>query len=162
VRAAAAASLALLLGAAPAALAQEAPEWRNTVYFYTYITHLEPTPETNEDLKWIGYSRTMQRDKWRFVNGLATYVDSYSVRSYSVFSDISHDDFTWGWVRPALGIQCHYKGKDYGSTERQVYCFPIPKLKFGGDKGLMANLAGTPKIGKLTNGWVTLELGYQW
>jgi len=160
---AAAVALALLL--VPAVARAEGPEaegWRNTIYFYTYIKHFEPTPETNENLKWIGYSRTFQREKWRFVTGAATYVDSYSVRSYAVFSDISHDDFRLSWVRPALSAQCHYKGRDYGSTERQFYCFPVPKLKFGGDEGLMANLAAVPKLGKITNGWASLELGYQW
>ncbi len=152
-----AAALALLLAATPAVA--ESP---NTLYFYTWIHHFEPTPETNETLKWVGYSRKLQHDKWRFDTGLSTYVDSYSVRSYAVFTDVSYDDFRLPLVRPALSLQCHYKGRDYGSTERQFYCFPMPKLKFGADDGFMANLAAVPKLGDITNGWVLLELGYQW
>lgn len=150
-----------LLLAATGAAAQENPAW-NTLYFYTAVHHFKPTPETNENLKWIGYSRALQRDKWRFTNGAATYVDSYSVRSYMVFTDISHNDYAWQWFRPALSAQCHYKGRDYGTKDRQFYCFPVPKLKFGGERGLMANLAGMPKVGSITNGWVTLEFGWQW
>lgn len=158
----AAAGALALLAASTGALAQEAPAWPNTFYFYTFIRHVEPTPETNENLRWLGYSRTLQREKWRFVTGFATYVDSYSVRSYAVFSDISHDDYAWRYARPALSVQCQYKGRDYGTTDRQFYCFPIPKVKFGGDRGFMVNLAATPKLGDITNGWISLEFGYQW
>ena len=150
---------AALLAIAPAALAQA----RNSFYFYGYVHHLEPTPETNQgNMKYFGYARTIPYEKWRFETGFATYVDSYRVRSYAVFSDVSHEDYSWAYVRPALSLQCQSKGREYTSDERQFICFPLPKIRFGADSGPFVNISGAPKLGDLTNGFVVAEFGFKW
>ncbi len=155
----AALALVALLAAAPEAF----PQARNTAYFYGYVNHLEPTPETNQgNMKYFGYARTYPFGKWRFDNGFATYVDSYRLRAYSVFSDVTHEDYGFAYVRPAVSLQCQSKGRAYFSNERQFICFPLPKIRFGADEGLVLNVSGAPKLGKLTNGFVVAEFGFKW
>jgi hypothetical protein len=158
-RRAATTALALLLPAAPCA----GEERYGTFYLYGYVNHFEPTPRTNQgNMRYFGLSRELRRDKWRFDTGFATYVDSYRVRSYSVFSDISHDDYALRYLRPMLSLQCQSKGHTYSSEERQFLCFPLPKLRIGGDAGPLVNISGTPKVGKLTNGFAVAEFGIRW
>ena len=155
------AALALtLLLAVPTALAFES---RDIFYFYGYVKHFEPTPRTNEgNMKYLGYAREFPYGKWRFTSGGATYVDSYRVRSYSVFSDVSHDDVAFGILRPALSLQCQSKGRNYTSQDRQFICFPLPKVRIGADDGFLMNVSGAPKLGKLTDGFVVAEFGFKW
>ena len=70
-----------------------------SVYFFGYVRHRIVTPETNDgDMEYVGLSKSLYRGNWQFENGFSTYVDSFHLRSYSAFIDISHRQWSWKMV----------------------------------------------------------------
>ena len=110
----------------------------------------------------IGYSKELSYGKFIFDTGVNTYIDSYYVRSYTLFSNISYENYRYKIVTPMIEIGITNKGKDYDTSKRQTYCFVIPKVRIGARDGIFVDLSGLPKIGDITNGWLAIELGYQW
>lgn len=156
--------LALLVGPGPTCADQaEEPKAHISVYFFGYLKHVVSDSRDHEgNMDLLGISRELRYGKWVFDTGVNTYVDSYNVRSYTLFSKISHADVRYAWFTPLLSVGCTNKGKDYDSDARQTYCFPIPTLRVGKPTGLFADAFALPKIGDITNGWVAVELGYKW
>jgi len=153
--------LVMLLGVFSGSVVQA--EEYGTLYVYGYLKHFNPRPTVHEGgMELLGFSKELHHGLFQFDTGANTYVDSYGKRSYSVFSDISHADFNYGILTPVLGLTCTYKGADYDSDRMQTYCLPVPKVRIGEKTGVFANLAGLPKVGSYTNGWLALELGYKW
>ena len=136
---------------------------KNSIYFFGYLKHVVNDSRNKEGyMELIGYSRELCYGNFIFDTGVNTYVDSYDVRSYSLFSNVSYENFQYKIVTPMLEMGVTYKGKDYDTSEMQTYPFVIPKIRIGAGSGLFADLSGLPKIGDITNGWVALELGYKW
>lgn len=138
-------------------------EVKHSIYFVGYVRHLKPTPETHQgDMNFLGYSMELRKNEWQFEPGINTYIDSYGKRSYSVFTDISHEAYAYPYFRPLLGLSCMYKGTDYGSDKMAAQCFPLLKFRIGEETKLFANITPVPRIGDLTNGFFAVELGYKW
>lgn len=136
---------------------------KNSIYFFGYLKHVVNDSRNKEGyMELIGYSREFCYGNFIFDTGVNTYVDSYDVRSYSLFSNVSYENFQYKIVTPMLEMGVTYKGKDYDTSEMQTYPFIIPKIRIGAGSGLFADFSGLPKIGDITNGWVALELGYKW
>lgn len=139
------------------------PTNHTSVYFFGYVKHIVTDPRNNEgNMELFGISREFRYEKWVFDTGVNTYVDSYSERSFTLFSKISYEGFRYGWFTPLLSVGCTNKGKDYDSGERQTYFFPMPMLRVGPQTGFFADVFACPKISGVTNGWVIVELGYKW
>lgn len=133
-----------------------------SIYFLGVTKHFQPTDKTNEgNMNYVAYSREYAKGDWRFENGLGTFVDSYDKRSYSIFSNISHEQYKWKYLQPVMSLQCANKGSSYDNDKRKTICAPLPKLRIGGKDKLFADLSAIPKIGTLTNGMVNLEVGYK-
>lgn len=153
--------IATLLSATLLSSAQA--EEYGSLYFYGYLKHFKPGARVHEGgMDNLGVSKELHHGLFQFDTGVSTYVDSYYKRSYAVFTNISHEDFRYGIVTPMLGLVCSYKGVTYDSSERRVYCFPLPKVRIGEKSGLFADVAVLPKFGNDTNGWAAIELGYKW
>lgn len=136
---------------------------KNSIYFFGYLKHVVNDSRNKEGyMELFGYSREFCYGKIIFDTGVNTYIDSYDIRSYSLFSNVSYEDFHYKIVTPMLEIGVTYKGKDYDTSEKQTYPFVIPKIRVGAQDGLFVDFSGLPKIGDITNGWVALELGYKW
>lgn len=134
-----------------------------SIVFYGHLRHVVNDPRNNQgNMELFGVSRDLEYNHFRFDTGVNTYIDSYRMRSWSIFSNVSHDSLNYGLLTPMLEIGITNKGKDYGSHERQTYPFIIPKIRIGERTGLFADISGLPKIGTITNGWVAFELGYKW
>jgi len=110
----------------------------------------------------LGYARELCYKKFMFDTGVATYVDSYDVRSFAFFSNVSYQEFHYKILTPMLEIGVTNKGNDYDSNERQTYPYIIPKIRIGARDGFFADISGLPKVGDITNGWVGIELGFKW
>jgi len=133
-----------------------------SIYFAGYVRHFEPKPETHEgNMSYLGYSKEYRSDNWRFEPGIATAIDSYSLRSYSVFVDISHNNFQFSYVRPMLSLNCMYKGSSYDHKNMSLQCYPFVKFRVGGDK-FFANITPVPQVKGVTNGLIAIEFGYRW
>lgn len=138
-------------------------EEKNSLYLLGFVSHVVNDSRNKEGyMELIGYSRELFYGKFIFDIGINTYVDSYYVRSYTLFSNISHTDFQHKWVTPMFVVGVTNKGEDYDTDERQTYAFIIPKIRFGARDGIFADISGLPEIGDITNGWVALEVGYRW
>lgn len=109
----------------------------------------------------LGLSKEIQWRRWRLENGAATYIDSFHLRSYMVFSNVSHEYLMYRYWQPMLSLICTYKGRELGDPHRETICGPLPKLRFGRQKGMFANLTLIPKFRDLTNGFAGLEVGYK-
>jgi len=133
----------------------------SNLYFAGYIKHAEPTPSTNEgNMRFIGYSRDYEKDDWNFETGASTYVDSYHKRSYMIFSNVSHDDYRTRYVTPVLVLNCAYKGNSYVKDSMKLICVPPVSFRIGMDHGFFAYITPVPKVGTLTNGFISAILGY--
>ncbi len=134
----------------------------SNLYIAGYIKHAEPTPKTNEgNMRFIGYSRDYEKGDWNFETGASTYVDSYHKRSYMIFSNVSHDDYKTRYVTPALVLNCAYKGNSYVKDSMKLICVPPVSLKIGPDHGFFGYLTPVPKVGTLTNGFISVIVGYK-
>ncbi len=112
---------------------------------------------------WLfGYSREYQVDNWQLEPGINTYIDSYDKRSYTAFADISHEIFSFSYFRPMLSLSCMYKGNSYDSDEMEFRCYPLLKIRIGGEKNLFANIIPVPYVSGVTNGLIAVEVGYRW
>ncbi len=141
----------------------DTPGGKNSIVFFGYVKHVVNDSRNKEGyMAPIGYSRELCYGKFAFDTGVITYVDSYNVRSYALFSNVSYEGFHYGIMTPMVEIGITYKGKDYDTNEMQTYPFIIPKVRIGARDGFFADFSGLPKIGDITNGWVALELGYKW
>lgn len=133
-----------------------------SIYPFGWVKHFEPQGETNEgNIEYLAISKELKKGKWRFDTGAGTYVDSYNLRSYGIFSDISHERFTWKWFTPIVSLVCTYKGVEYGSDEMRIKGGPLPKLRFGRDTGVFIKVSGIPRVEGLTYGFVMSEFGYK-
>ena len=133
-----------------------------SIYFLGLSQHFESTKKTRDgNMAMLGYSRDLERKPWHFENGAATFIDSYNQRSYAVFSNISHESIGTAHFKPTLGLNCAYKGYTYKHNGKKLLCTPPIKFRIGNDKGIFAYLTPIPKIGGLTNGLVTMEVGYK-
>lgn len=138
-------------------------EEKQSIFFAGYLNHRQPIPQTNEGLiNLLGYSREYANDKWKVEPGINTYIDSYSLRSYTAFVDISHDTYAYKYFRPILNLSLMYKGVGYSSDEMRVKLIPMLKFRIGGDTKLFANIIPVPPIDDETNGFVAVEFGYKW
>jgi hypothetical protein len=136
---------------------------KNSIIFLGFLKHVENDSRSKEGyMELFGYSRELCYGKFMFDTGVNTFVDSYEMRAYSLFSNISYMDFHYKIFTPMLEVGVTNKGEDYDSTERQTYPFIIPKVRIGAREGFFGDISGLPKIGDITNGWVALEVGYKW
>ena len=133
-----------------------------TLYPFAYVKHAKPTPRTNEgNMDYFAISKEFSKDKWTFDTGAGTFIDSYSLRSYKVFTNISHKDFSWRFFRPLLALEYFYKGDSYTTNEMHQLVYPSLKLQIGEEDGLVMNIQPVPKIGTLTNGFIAVAVGYK-
>ena len=133
-----------------------------TIYFLGVIKHFEPTDLTHEgNMEYLAISKSIETTSLILEGGAGTYKDSYNARSYMVFANISNDKYRYGFFQPILGAQIHYKGVNYFSDDRKVTIFPTLKLRIGKDEGLFVDIMPVPKIGDLTNGFISAEFGYK-
>ena len=133
-----------------------------SIYPFGIVKHFEPEEETHEgNMEYFAISKTFDYEDWCFEAGGGTFLDSYEVRSYKIFTNISHMDYTWGIFTPMLAIDLYSKGKEYSSDKRTQIIAPSFKLRIGDKDGLFMNIQPIPKVGDLTNGFVAVEFGYK-
>lgn len=141
----------------------DAGPFKNTsLYFAGAVKHFDTADENRDgNMALIGFSKDLQWNDWLFETGAASFIDSYHVDSYMLFSNVSHKNYTYAWFRPTIGLTCAYKGEELRDLSRDWICAPIPKVRIGKDKGLFSSLAFIPKFGDVTNGFVGIEVGYK-
>ncbi len=133
-----------------------------TVYPFGGSFHFKTTKETNNgNLNYFAITKTDKKDAWRFENGIGTFIDTYHVRSYLAFSDITHDKYKYGMITPILSANCAYKGYKHSTKKRRLQCFPLLKFKLAKNKGLILKITPIPKFKRITNGQITFEIGYK-
>jgi len=133
-----------------------------TLYPFGYVKHAKPTPLTNEgSMDYFAISKMFSHEKWNFDTGVGTFVDSYSIRSYKVFTNISYSEYKWGFLTPIVSMEFYSKGEAYGSSNRHQFLYPSFKLRVGEEDGLFMYIQPVPKLGTLTNGFVAVEVGYR-
>lgn len=134
-----------------------------SIYFASFVHHFQSQAGTrNGSMDNIGYSAEYKIDQWQIEPGISTFIDSYNLRSFSAFADISHERLAYPYYRPLLSLTCVYKGVEYGSDARAVACYPFIKLRIGGDSKFFANIAPIPHVRGVTNGFIAIEFGYKW
>ena len=139
-------------------------EWWKGVSLYPFgiVKHFEPVEETYEgNMEYFAISQTYTNEDWGFEVGGGTFIDSYEVRSYRIFTNISYKEFTWGFFTPLLAIDFYSKGEKYNSDNRKQFVTPSLKLRFGYEDGIFITVQPVPKIKTLTNGFVAVEFGYK-
>ena len=133
-----------------------------SLYPFGIVKHFEPVEETYEgNMKYFAISKIIDYEDWCFEIGGGTFIDSYELRSYRVFTNISHKDYTWGILTPMLAIDFYSKGEEYGSDKRTQIIVPSFKLRVGDEEGLFMNIHPVPKISDITNGFIAIEFGYK-
>lgn len=133
-----------------------------SLYPFGIVEHLEPVEETYEgSMKYFAISKTFDYEDWCFEAGGGTFIDSYEVKSYRIFTNISHKDYRWGIFTPMLAIDFYSKGEEYSSDKRKQIIAPGFKLRIGDEDGLFMNIQPVPKISDLTNGFIAVEFGYK-
>jgi hypothetical protein len=133
-----------------------------TLYPFGGSFHFKTTEETkNGNLNYIALTKTLEKKAWNIETGIGTFVDTYHVRSYIGFSDISHDDYHYGIITPLLSANCAYKGYEHSSKKRQLRCFPLLKFKLASGKGFVVKITPIPKYKDVTNGQLSFEFGYK-
>lgn len=134
----------------------------SSLYFAGFNKHAEPTPKTNEgNMNFVGYTRDYAQGDWNFETGASTYVDSYNKQSYMLFSNVSHEDYHYRYFTPVISLHCAYKGNSYENDSMKVICAPPLSLRFGAEHGLFVYVTPVPKVGTLTNGFVSALIGYK-
>jgi hypothetical protein len=133
-----------------------------SIYPFGGTYHFNRTPKNNDgNLDYLGISKSIKKDSWMFENGVGTFIDSYHLRSYIVFSNISYDTHKLGLLKPMLNLHCAYRGYSYNNDDRRIQCYPALKFRIGKEKGLFTNITPIPKIKGLTDGQITFEVGYK-
>ena len=133
-----------------------------SIYPIGFVKHFKVKPETNDgNLNYFALSKTVQKGDWNYENAIGTFKDTYHQRAIIAFSNISHDEYKYGWLTPMLNLHCAYKGYTHKKDKRKFQCLPAFKLRVGGEKGLFTNIIPLPKIGNITNGLVAFEIGYK-
>ena len=90
-----------------------------TLYPFGGSYHFKTTKETkNGNLHYIALTKTLKKEAWNIETGAGTFIDTYHVRSYIGFSDISHDDYHYGIITPLLSVNCAYKGYEHSTRNR--------------------------------------------
>jgi len=112
-------------------------------------------------MEYFALSKSYDFGAWSVESGGGTFIDSYSLRSYTLFSNITHESYQWGILKPILGLNCYYKGVEYSSDDMHFLCHPSLKLRVWYEEGLFMNIMPIPPAGDLTNGFVTIEFGYK-
>ena len=132
------------------------------VYFAGFNDHRNPDSRTNDgNMEYFGFSKDFKKNDWGFETGVNTYVDSYRQQSYSLFTKISHEKFRMKYITPVIAANCSYKGRSHDNDSMKTICSPPLSLRIGTEKGIFGYITAVPKVGKLTNGFVMLELGYR-
>lgn len=145
--------------AVPSVTPQQA---KQSIFFLGVSQHFKSQEKTrNGNMALLGYARNNKHKQWNFENGAATFLDSYNQRSYMVFSNITNDRLNSPNIQPTLGLNCAYKGYSYKHNGKRLLCSPPIKIRLGQQKGLFAYITPVPKIDGLTNGLVSLEVGYK-
>jgi hypothetical protein len=138
-------------------------EESQSIYFGGYVRHAKPNSKTHEgNMSLIGYSRLYQVDNWHLEPGINTYIDSYEKRSYTVFTDISYESFSFYYFKPILSLSCMHKGTSHERDEMKFRCAPFLKIRMGGEKNLFVNIIPVPHVRGVTNGFIAVEVGYRW
>ncbi len=133
-----------------------------SVSFYGYVKHAQAKPSTHEgNMSYFSVAKSKRTAKVDLESGIGTYIDSYHQRSYMIFSNVTSPRIKTKYFQPAIGLNCSLKGSSYSSEEKRWICSPPLKLRIGKSKGLYAYVTPVPKLGKLTNGLVSLEVGYK-
>ena len=134
-----------------------------SIYPFGGTIHFNRSDNKSNDgsLSYLAASKSYVNNHWSFENGVGTFIDTFNLRSYIAFSDISHDEYKLGIVTPMLNIHCSYKGYSHSTTDRKVQCYPAVKFRIGQSSGLFANITPIPKIKGLTYGQIAFELGYK-
>ena len=134
----------------------------HSVEFAGVVKHTKPTSKTNEgNMQYLAYAKNYKHQAWNFENGIGTYKDSYHQQSFMLFSNISHDKTNTRYLQPTLGLNCTYKGTSHNNDKMKVVCSPPVKFRLGEHKGLFAYITPVPKIKGLTNGLISMEVGYK-
>ena len=134
----------------------------HSIGFAGVVKHAKPTPKTNEgNMNFLSYAKDYKHNDWKFENGIGTYKDSYHQQSFMLFSNISHDKTNTRYLQPTLGLNCTYKGTSHNNDKMKVLCSPPIKFRTGYHKGLFAYITPVPKIKGLTNGLISMEVGYK-
>ena len=124
--------------------------------------HFKKEKKTNDgNLNYFALSKFDHKDAWHFEKGVGTFIDTYHVRSFIAFGEVSHDNYKYGLITPLLNAHCAYKGHTHKHKGRRLQCFPVLKFKIGRDKGAFLKVTPVPKLGKLTNGQIVFEMGYK-
>ena len=124
--------------------------------------HFKTDKKTNDgNLNYFAFSKTRHRGAWHFEQGVGTFIDTFHVRSFIAFSEVSHDDYQYGMITPLLNTHCAYKGRSHKHKKRSLQCAPVLKFRIGDDKGLILKLTPIPKVKGITNGQLTFEIGYR-
>ncbi len=133
------------------------------IYFFGVVKHFKPSSDsTNEgNMNYFAISKSKKYTSWELEGGIGTYIDSYSLRSYTLFSNIYSDDYKYGIVKPMLNLAVHYKGDSYTSDKRKIKIAPSLKIRVGDTDGFFVDIMPVPYIKGLTNGFISLEFGYQ-
>ena len=133
-----------------------------SIYPLGFVKHMKKTSKTHEgNMNYLVVAKTIENNLWNYEVGAGTFVDSYNVRSYRIYTNFSHDDYKWRILTPMIGVDCNYKGKEYTSNKKRLICFPTLRLRLGKEKGLFVNVTPVPKIGNITNGFIAAEFGYK-
>lgn len=139
-------------------------EWWKGVSIYPFgiVKHFEPVDETYEgNMEYFAISKTFKNEDWSFELGGGTFIDSYALRSYSIFTNISYQEYTWGIFTPLLSIDFYYKGEEYNSDNREPIIAPGLKFRFGYEDGIFITIQPVPKIKNLTDGFIAVGFGYK-
>jgi len=133
-----------------------------SIYFFGVVQHFDPVPDTQEgNMEYFSISKSNNYKNWEFETGLGTYIDSYGIRAYKLYTNISSENFRFWIFQPRLGIAIHSKGVEYNSNERKTVIISTPQLRVGDINGLFMNIMPIPKLSPYTNGFVAVEFGYK-
>ena len=132
------------------------------IYPFGGSFHFKKEKQTkNGNLNYFAVSKFEHKDAWHFEKGIGTFVDTYHVRSFIAFGEVSHDNYKYGLITPLINAHCAYKGHTHKNKGRRLQCFPSLKFKIGRDKGVFLKVTPIPKLGSLTNGQIVFEMGYK-
>ena len=133
-----------------------------SLYFLGVVKHGKPTKKTHEgNMEYLAISKWNRYNLFNIESGIGTYIDSYSLRAYTFFNNISYEKYNFWIFEPMIGTIIQYKGIKYDSNKRKPMITPSLKLRVGKKDGFFLNIMVVPKIKKLTNGFYTFEVGYR-
>lgn len=151
--------LLLACAVCPPVYAQEG--W--SVHFYGYLKHVNRPPGYREGgMDYFGVSKGASYEAFQFDSGANAFIDSFGKRSFTVYSDVSHDNFRYEMFTPMVRLACMKKGKGINTDEMETTCFPAPKIRIGARTGLFADVTLVPKIEGFAAAMGMVEFGYKW